>query len=163
MKIRFAQPDEALKIVQLHINTWRQSYRGYIEDDKIQTMCVTNERIENMRQQIENKSVFVAEEKGEIIGFATLSDTIEKNQAEIRQLYIRPDYQRRGIGQRLLKFVFLELKKCDCQTAFLWTLKNFRASNQFYQKIGGKLTSQEKQYKMGFTTIKFIFDLNKEK
>lgn len=160
LEVRFACLNDLLDIVDLHINTWKESYSGYIDENSISKVTqVSQERLMNMRSKIDRNLVYVAELDNKIVGFATLANEIQNHVTEIKQLYVAPHYQRLGIGQRLLKCIFSDLRAKGCQEVVLWTMKNYEKSNSFYQKNGGVLTGAEKRLKINVDTVQFSFHL----
>ena len=163
IKIRLAEVSDLQNIVALHVKTWADSYQNYIPKEIIeQHSKITEKRLCSMREKIENNLVYVAEYDRKIIGFACLANAIINQETEIKQLYIDRDYQRKGVGKKLLKHVFYVLKQKGCQCVFLWTLKNYEKSNSFYQKNKGELTGAEKRLKMNVDTVQFLFHLNEK-
>ena len=163
IKIHLAEVSDLQNIIALHLKTWADSYQNYIPKKIIeQHSKITEERLCSMREKIENNLVYVVENNMKIIGFACLANAIVNQETEIKQLYIDRDYQRKGIGQKLLKHLFYDLKKKGCQRVFLWTLKNYEKSNSFYQKNGGVLTGAEKRLKINVDTVQFSFHLTEK-
>lgn len=163
LRIRFASPNELMDVVHVHLNTWKESYRDYIDEDSIQKMTqISQERLDGMRSKIEKNLVYVAELDDKIVGFATLANEIQEGVTEIKQLYVAPSHQRLGIGQKLLKHIFSDLYRQGCQKVVLWTLKNYEKSNSFYHKNGGQLTGLEKRLKINVDTVQFLFHLREK-
>lgn len=57
-----------------------------------------------LREQMDSKQVFVAEDAGEVVATGALADygTSETPKNTVSQFYVRPDLQGRGIGKQLL-------------------------------------------------------------
>ena len=146
MKIRKATLNDVEQIVQVHVQTWKVSYRGYIKDAILDSGAyeVSEKRITKMKAPVEKGLVFVAEEKGMVKGFIGLNE-FEGNCAEIKVFYVLPDCQRNGFGKALLFYVKEFLKSQGVKKINLFTLENYPISNHFYQKHGFKLT-ENRQY-----------------
>ena len=56
-----------------------------------------------MKYRLKNTHLFVAEEEGEVIGFANFSPVRLQNEAELGAIYLLPDQQGKGIGSALLQ------------------------------------------------------------
>jgi GNAT superfamily N-acetyltransferase len=70
--------------------------------------------------------VWVAEEEGEIVGFAALSGDL------LGHLYVHPDAQGRGVGTALLGLV-----KAERPSGFrLWTFQRNEGARRFYERHG---------------------------
>lgn len=90
----------------------------------------------------ENSIFFIAENNGEMIGYAKLlensnEDCVEdKNPIELCRLYVAQEFHGRGIAQILMNECFAAAKRKKFQTMWLgvWEF-NFRAQ-KFYEKFG---------------------------
>lgn len=162
LMIRKAVMADVPQIVQVHVDTWRHSYRGYVADEIIDSprCMVSEERVENMRRVIEKGLVYVAEQDCKIIGIAGMAEE-EKDIPELKIFYIMPDCQRQGVGAQIFKYILDDLRKKGIQKLSLWTMKNYPVSNNFYQKMGGTLTGNEKRIKIGVDTIEYLFQVSK--
>ncbi len=160
MFVRPATLDDVEKIVQIHVTTWKISYRGYIKDSILDSshFDVSEKRIEKMKIPVEKGLVYVAEEEGQIRGFIGLAD-FDKTNAEIKVFYVDPFEQRKGCGQLLFLYVKDYLKSQGVQHINLFTLENYPISNQFYQKQGLKLTGT-RQYIEWFEEMVHEYEMN---
>ncbi len=99
---------------------WRpQSYREYKEE---------------VKSYLERGDIFiVAETKGEIIGFARIS---ERDGAYwIEEIYVHPSHRGKGLGKKLVEAVENEIKKHDI-AAFIMVLPQDRSAFRFWVKMG---------------------------
>lgn len=158
--IRLAKPEEARKIAEINIETWKVSYHGYISDEILNIRTITEDNIKNRLDDISKNNVFVAEVNGEIVGYASINRNTEI-EAEIATFYILPQYQRLGIGGSLLKEILKNLKELNYKKAVVWTMKDFEQSNNFYKKYGGTLTGNVKKWKYDIDVVEFVFSLEK--
>jgi len=79
--------------------------------------------------------LYIATNEKKIIGFIASSITPDnKKKAYIRELWLRPDYQRKGIGKSLMKFVEDKYKKRGINIIRVVVKRNAEAFN-FYKKI----------------------------
>ncbi len=156
--IRLAKPKEARKIAEINLITWKISYFDYIPKEVLETKNITEETIKNRLDNISKNNIFVAEFDNEIIGYASINRNTE-TEAEISSIYILPQYQRLGIGGTLLKEVLRILKLSNYQKVVIWTMKNFKQSNDFYKKYGGVLTGKIKKWNYNIDIVEFIFIL----
>lgn len=142
--IRPAQLADARGIGIVHLDTWRSTYTplvpsGYLDqfnyDEREQTWRA---RLSNTQAQ---QHVFVAEQDGQIVGFASggVSRTDDlPYTAEVYALYVLAAFQRRGIGVRLVT-ALAERFAADGHTHMLiWVLSENRNGRAFYEAIGGK-------------------------
>lgn len=83
-----------------------------------------NELYENIRD------FYICEDKGEIIGLCALH-ILWEDLAEIRSLAVKREFQRKGIGMRLLKRCLQEAKRLGIRRVFALTY-----FPDFFQKAG---------------------------
>ena len=74
--------------------------------------------------------VWVAEDGGEVVGFAALSDEM------LDHLYVAPEAQGRGIGTRLLA----QTKERRPAGFDLWVFQKNEGARRFYERHGLRLT-----------------------
>lgn len=158
MEIRKAQPDDAKSIVEIHVNTWKTSYRGLIDDDILDKRNVSEDKIEKMKTAIAKDIVWVIEHNDKIIGFAGLNDVIKETKTEIEIFYMLPEYQGKGCGGQLLSTIIEQLKSQNVEKLIVWTMKN-APSLKFYQKHNGTLTGNEKIWKYNVPIVELEWTL----
>lgn len=155
--IRKAVMDDVPQIVQVHVDTWRHSYCGYVADEIIEKVsAISEERIEKMKRVVEKGLVYVAEQDNQIIGIAGMTEE-EKDIPELKIFYITPDCQRQGVGAKIFNYILADLRQKGFKKLALWTMKNYPTSNNFYHKMGGILTGNEKRLKIEVDTIEYLF------
>src|SRR5690349_14457491 len=107
--IRPAQPADAGGIARVHVDSWRTTYRGIVPDDVLARLSYEDR--ERRWHQIlfapgAEQFAFVAKTStGRVIGFANGGPEREHNAeypGEISALYLLQEYQRKGIGRRLV-------------------------------------------------------------
>lgn len=87
-----------------------------------------------------DNSIFVAEEKGKIIGFATVSvRTIvryPKPIAELDELFVVEEFRQHGVGKMLMDKIEEVAKEKDCYRIYIASADRFEVAHNFYQRIG---------------------------
>ena len=89
-----------------------------------------------------NSIFFIAETKGEMIGYAKLQEhstedcVSDKNPIELCRLYVAQEFHGEGVAGKLMDECFAEATRKNFQTMWLgvWEF-NFRAQ-KFYEKLG---------------------------
>ena len=145
-QIRCAVFEDAPAIAWVQVETWQRAYQGIVADDFLDLMSVEDraKRWSELLQQ-PNSITFVAAPEGQqIIGFANGGperDGRKDFQAELYGLYVHPNWQRQGIGKRLVAQFVDWLLKSDRQSMIVWTLADspFR---RFYEGLGGQLVGK---------------------
>ena len=152
IKIRPARLADAGELAKVHIETWQASYAGIFPEDKLaeldQELQIRTERWHaNIVNPDQLPALFVAETRnGKIVGFAgggRQNNLDYPYDSEIYMIYILPEYQRRGLGQRLMSATARKLQELGYRSLMLWVLKENEESRQFYEKLGGKLAGQD--------------------
>lgn len=152
IKIRPAKPADAGEIAKVHIKTWQASYAGIFPEDKLaelnQELQVRTERwYANIVNPDQLPALFVAEtENGEIVGFAgggRQNNPDYPYDSEIYVIYILPEFQRSGLGQRLMSATAGKLQELGYRSLMLWVLLENEESRRFYEKLGGKLAGRD--------------------
>lgn len=107
--------------------------------------------------------IFVLLCDGEIIAVCVARACFEKlfeEYAEITLLYVLPEWQRKGIGKKLLSHTLRKMRGKGCKGAVLYTPEKNTSARKFYEKFGftlGKNTLSRKfeNVKLAFYTIDF--------
>jgi len=134
MKVRRALPTDAKAVKSAHYHAYQVSYRGYLPDDYLDSIPFDAAVIERTAHKIENQEYYVAEQNGQVVGFANL-DYPEDSTVEIQALYVHPDFQRQGAGSALLDEICHLKKTAGYKKLIIWTIKD-GPSLGFYQKKG---------------------------
>ncbi|MBP6810641.1 MAG: GNAT family N-acetyltransferase [Saprospiraceae bacterium] len=139
--IRTARPTDADAIVSVHIDSWRTTYRGIIPDEYLDNMNV-QARANFWRKELtaQDNPVFVAEQEGAIVGFATAGQSRDDNHfdSELYAIYVLQPHQRKNIGSLLLAAISEYLQTCGHRSMYVWVLAD-NSSKHFYERLGGVL------------------------
>jgi GNAT superfamily N-acetyltransferase len=144
MIVRETTHDDVPAIARVHVDTWRTTYQGIVPDQHLANLSY--ERRANAWHQILNQALedgnftYVAEESGEIVGFANGSKERTGDpvyQGELTAIYIRQAYQGKGIGRCLVRAVAQKLAESGIDSMLVWVLADNPAC-QFYAALGGK-------------------------
>lgn len=145
MLIRQAVPEDAKSIAKVHIDTWKSTYRGIVPDEYLAGMSYERREAFWEKSLTDGAKVYVAEEEGNIIGFATggkIRGEIEDYEGELYAIYILKEFQQRGIGKALTHAVVKQLLESGIHSMLVWVLKD-NPSRQFYEALGGVPVKQE--------------------
>ncbi|NJP36784.1 GNAT family N-acetyltransferase [Alkalicoccus luteus] len=144
MIIRQAQPEDAGGIAAVHVDSWRETYRGVVPDSYLDRMSKA-EREQRWKEK--TSSVIVAEIKGKIVGFVhhgpEHSGSWKGFDGEIYALYIREQHHRQGVGSKLFKAALHELGLLGFNAAVCCVLTENYQARRFYEKTGGKLLGED--------------------
>ncbi len=92
----------------------------------------------------ETRHVLVAEESGEIVGYAALLaiDTT----ADVQRIAVRPDWQRTGIGRRLLEALLRHAAGRGCGEALLEVRDGNAGALAMYEAAGFAVIARRRGY-----------------
>jgi GNAT superfamily N-acetyltransferase len=89
--------------------------------------------------KIKNNFVYVAEDSDKLIGFAAFSVRLviryPKPIAELDELYVMPEYRRKGVGKMLMNKVVTQAKKSGCYRLYIGSHYKHKAAHKFYESM----------------------------
>ncbi len=142
--IREATLDDAEDIARVHVASSRTTYQGIMPDDYLAFIDV-EEWMERRRINLENAGehevAYVAEVDGRIVGWARGGpERSDDNhyEGELYGLYLLREYQRIGIGRRLISTMAKHLAEEGMTSMFLWVLAENEGARRFYEALGGQ-------------------------
>lgn len=149
MIIRKADLNDIDGITQVHIESWKTTYKGIVSESYLSNLSFENRKknwsdiFSNLKQ---HESVFIAEDtNGTIIGFA-MSGRNRNHEfdhaGEIYAIYILSEYQGQGIGRLLFQEAVGSLMEQGYESMMLWVLAD-NPSLGFYQRLGGTVIGRE--------------------
>jgi ribosomal protein S18 acetylase RimI-like enzyme len=149
VRIRTAVPADARTIARVHVQSWRESYRGLVPDHMIEALSVErNTRMwATIVAAVDSTIVHVVERFGiethepEMVGFGSAADargTDLPTSGEITAIYLLDKVKRRGLGRTLLSGLLGALAERGHRSAGLWVLVENHVARQFYQALGGR-------------------------
>src|ERR1700680_1157575 len=106
--IRPARAGDAEAIARVRVDSWRETYHGMIPQGYLDAMKLEESRAlweKVLTAGSTAVSVFVAERGAEMVGFGSgnmLAEPKHGFDAELSAVYVRREFQRAGIGRRLV-------------------------------------------------------------
>lgn len=140
-RFREATEADATAIAALHAESWRAHYRGAYRDEYLDGDVVGDRRRvweERLSAPAPNQFVVLAEESGDLIGFACVYGEDDETWGSLLDnIHVRPGHQGRGVGAGLLAEVaaWCRANYADCGL-YLWVLEQNREAQRFYQRLG---------------------------
>ena len=117
------------------INQAARAYQGVIPDDRYHEPYMPKEEL---RHEMKNIAFFGWEEEGKLVGVMGFQPV--KDVTLIRHAYVLPDYQRKGIGIRLLDHL-RQMTKSKHLLVGTWADASWAID--FYRKQGFELMSNK--------------------
>jgi GNAT superfamily N-acetyltransferase len=149
VRIRAAIPGDAPAIARVHVEAWRESYRGLVPEHVIEVLSVN--RNVGMWAAIlaggHASIVHVVERLGivadvpELVGFGSATDARSAElgaSGEITAIYLLESVKRLGIGRILLNGLLGALAERGHRSAGLWALVDNHSTRRFYEALGGR-------------------------
>ena len=143
MQIREAIPSDALHIAHLHAENWRTTYRGVLTDAYLNNN-VEAERLAVWRERFSepalNQYIVVAEEQGEVAGFACVFGADDPQWGTlVDNFHVAQAVRRRGAGALLMGAVASWCMRAHADLGiYLWVLQSNIAAQKFYQRLGAR-------------------------
>jgi ribosomal protein S18 acetylase RimI-like enzyme len=152
IQLRRATVADAEAIAAIRIEGWRTTYRGMIPDSYLNEMDM-NENVLHWRTILQalpvkedSLCVYVAVSEDEIVGFVSamkLSEPKLDKDGEINAIYIRPQWQRCGIGKRMLHKAARSLQAMGCISCVIWVIDGNSQARNFYEELGGEILIEQ--------------------
>lgn len=165
IRIRKGHPNDIKSIAEIKVSGWQSAYEGIIDNEYLDSMSVT-EQIEVIKNYPLD-TIFVAEDGNEILGFCRFYDYDkpvyeDKNiDCEIREIYVKPDIKRQGIGSRLFLYTMNYFQQKGKKKLYLGCFKDNLNARKFYDKMGGCAQAGKDMKISGnmYPTVSYIFIL----
>jgi ribosomal protein S18 acetylase RimI-like enzyme len=149
MQIREALPKDANGIARVHVNAWRETYRGIVPNNVLDNLSVerSEQYWEGLLSDPEDQTIILVAShpyKG-VVGFASAGTERTGNypyQAELYTIYMLRTYQGRGVGRNLFAAITQRLLERGMNSLLVWVLRDnlFRA---FYEALGGQEVGEQ--------------------
>jgi ribosomal protein S18 acetylase RimI-like enzyme len=143
VRIREGEPKDAEAIATIHVRSWQEAYRGQLTDEYLDGLRV-EDRLELHRYALEQPPpeyrMWVAEERGELLGFAVTGRSedadADERTGELYAIYLQPERVGTGLGRTLFEHALEDLRARGFRTATLWVLETNERARRFYEVAG---------------------------
>ncbi|MEB3179933.1 MAG: GNAT family N-acetyltransferase [Nostocaceae cyanobacterium] len=140
--IRKAEITDSDGIAEVHVQSWKATYRGLIPDFILDTLSIERRRTlwENIIS-VDKTSTLVLQLNGMIAGFVNFGSTRDSDKnpeisAEITAIYLSPYCWRQGLGRKLCEVAIAHIAPLGFQEVTLWVLDGNERAIRFYQHMG---------------------------
>lgn len=163
--IRNVEERDIERVADININCWKKCYNGIIEQSVIDSID-KNERVATMTRSMDNGRFIVAEEDSQVKGFCRYvtnngySPNYDDVDCEVCAIYVDVDFQRKGIGSKMLEYALEDLKKQDKKKLIIWCLKANTNARMFYTQMGGEVYAERKFEIMGKEYDEIAYEYN---
>ncbi len=157
--IRSAKPEDAPDIVRINILGWQTAYQNIYPADKLAQLNEPAEIERRIKLSAEFLSsppkapYLVAEKDGKIVGISGCvrnkkPESEQHYEAEVKLIYVDPDYFRLGIGRQLIAASVEGFIGLGWRGLIIWSLIE-NPYRKFYEALGGEILP----YKADFTAF----------
>lgn len=156
--VRKAEVKDLGFIQQIAKESWNDAYRGLIPEDIQERFLREAYADELMPVRLERTLLLVAENNGELVGFANASQ--KAGIGNLHAIYLLPDAKGRGIGSQLLERLVAELE--PIHEMHVEVEKGNRSGETFYAAKGFKMVDEFAEDLYGHTLItkKMVLELS---
>ena len=172
--IRPATERDAAGIAKVYVDAWRSAYAAILPHRVLLGMSCerqTREWTWVIRNRADAQQVIVAAEGDHaVVGMTSFGPARpsaspaggrfagerEAKVGEIYTLYVRPEFQERGIGRALLTAAFTAMVGKGYGCGFLWVLRD-NPSRYFYERVGGTIIAERQERLWGCVTDQICY------
>ena len=145
--IRRADCHDLRQISYVHVDTWRDAYRGIIDRQVLDKLSYSRSQ-ENWKRCQDKMSeyFYVAEREKVVVGFIIGGRQRQEEliyDAEVYAMYVLPEFQKQGIGKMLLQQLVQDFHRENWQQFLIWCLQK-NPTKAFYESLGGVHTETAK-------------------
>jgi len=147
--VRKAGTEDAAAIAVVHVEAWRETYRGIVPDDFLKNLSLQRRTDQWVSMLADEGNVyhraFVAEMDGQIVGFSNFGLAREVDlgfDGELFAIYILRMAHKQGIGRLLVEGAVRGLRELGCRSMLVWVLKDNPARG-FYECLGGRYVTEK--------------------
>jgi len=146
--IRAATPADASAIGRVHVESWRETYRGVPPDRLLHSVsALVRAAISQGAPEREPPMLLLVAEgaAGELVGFSAggpCRATSLPHDAEVYAICVLRAAQQRGCGRRLMAALAAGLQARGFSSTSLWVLRENTNARAFYERLGGQIVGE---------------------
>ncbi len=160
--LRWAVPDDAEELADVHVTTWQTAYEDIFPSQFLDALD-REARSRWWRRFIERGARVHVAEVDRVVGFCHPGPSDDEGWGEIFSIYVRPDHWGEGHGQELLRAGEQTLVAGGHHRALLWVLEANARGRHFYERQGwtaGKPIRVEEIGGVQVTELRYEKDLS---
>lgn len=130
---------------RIYCLAWQRAYAGIVPDEFLESLSAEN--CAPPPEVIAPDNCRVYEEAGRAVGlvnFGPARDGGADDLAEVRTIYVLPEYWRKGIGRVLIRAAADAIRDAGYPGFFLWVLTENIRARRFYESMGLRFTGEER-------------------
>lgn len=142
--IRDAAIEDAPAIARVNYLTWLHAYRGVLPDSEIDSLnldSLTDQWIQNLSAADSRSGTFVVMKGATLIAYSRFYPSVDPDDdqarvATIGSMYVDPEFQRRGVGRKLMGAVLEAAREREYAEGTLHVLTANKRAQEFYESLG---------------------------
>jgi len=148
IEVRRAKTSDATAIASTHDEAWRSAYQGIIPGPELDKLI--NRRGAHWWESAIRKGsrISVLAFGDMVAGYANYGRNRARSlyyDGEVYELYLRPEFQGLGFGQKLFGSVRRDLCQSGLQSMVVWALSDNSPALDFYRALGGKAVARSSE------------------
>ncbi|WP_340646804.1 GNAT family N-acetyltransferase [Phenylobacterium sp.] len=145
-----AGPDDAPALAQVHVASWRETYRGLLPDSFLDRMSVpvnTRRFSKSLVSPAEHEITLAVADRTGIVGYAAggPSRTRLAGESEVTTLYVLRPHQGQDLGRRLLMAAARVFADQGATSLMISVLRDNLPARGFYEHLGGQADAPRKE------------------
>jgi GNAT superfamily N-acetyltransferase len=139
--IREAKPGDADAIGRVHVDAWREDYRGMMPDAFLDSLDASVRALRwqpRLAERPDGKKIFVAIENDDLVGFAGVGPARDEPgvRGELYMINVAKRAWGTGVATALLAESVHALATFGHREAILWVLRQNARARRFYRREG---------------------------
>jgi ribosomal protein S18 acetylase RimI-like enzyme len=145
MIIRPVEPGEIAALASLARDTYARAFGHSYAPSDLAAILRGDLSDDSFRAAFAEDVFLVAISEGGLAGFVQFgaagaaTPTVETGDQELRRLYVRPDWQNRGIGRRLIEAAFAHPCLTQAERIFIEVWEHNLGAKRLYERFGFKV------------------------
>jgi ribosomal protein S18 acetylase RimI-like enzyme len=137
MIIRQAERSDAPALSDLAIQTYTEAFGYSFSADDLDAEIRANMSEACFDRYIQEDVVLIGEIDGRVVGYVQFGTVgTAAGDLELRRVYVRPGFQRQGIGRRLMDAAFEHPRLKGARNVYLEVWEHNHGAQRFYRRYG---------------------------
>lgn len=148
VQYRLATVADAPAIARVHVDSWRQTYRGLLPVSVLAGLSY-DARQQMWQGALSNPNwsgtMWLAHTQQQVVGFAVggpARELQERYHAELWAIYLLHNFQKQGVGRNLFMRLAQSLYQRGYRNWFLWVVQG-NPTMGFYEHMGGQAVAHK--------------------
>lgn len=146
--IRKATFEDAETIASIHVKSWKSTYSELLDEKDMSNITYENRKTlweTILKLEMNGTYTLVIHDEQQIVGFVSGGPERTKRfnyESEIYNIYLLEEFQKKGLGARLLNAFAREMKSTGSNSILVWVITQ-NPSSRFYERYNAKPVGEE--------------------